>query len=79
NLELWSEDYHAELLKKSFEIFKKHPYVCGTFPFCFSDYRDPSKYVNRYWNGMNYKGIVTYNRKKKLAFFTLKEIYKDIR
>ena len=78
SLELWSENYHAELLKKSFEIFKKHPYICGTFPFVFSDYKDPSKHVNKYWNEMNYKGVISYNRRKKLSFFTLQKIYKEI-
>ena len=75
NMEPWSENYHAEFLKGSFEVFKKHPNICGTFPFGFSDYRDPSKHVNRYWNEMNYKGTVSYHRKKKLPFFALKEIY----
>ncbi|MCK4307809.1 hypothetical protein KAW50_06265, partial [candidate division WOR-3 bacterium] len=75
SLELWSENYHAEFLKRSFEVFEKHPCICGTFPFCFSDYRDPSKHVNKYWDEMNYKGVVSYQRKKKLPFLALKKIY----
>jgi len=75
---LWSEDYSARFLKKSFEVFKKYP-VCGTFPFCFSDYKDPSKYINKYWDGMNYKGLVTYDRRLKKPFFTLRAIYKSKR
>jgi len=75
--QLWSEDYSAKFLKESFAVLKKYP-VWGTFPFCFSDYKDPSKYINRYWDGMNYKGLVTYTRKLKKPFFTLRSIYKNI-
>jgi len=73
--ELWSEDYYSKFLEKSFEVFRKYR-VCGTFPFCFNDYRDPSKYVNKYWDGMNYKGLVSYSRKPKKPFYTLKNIYR---
>lgn len=73
--EFWSEDYHAELLQETFSIIEKHPEICGIFPFCFTDYRDPSKYTNRYWDEMNYKGLITYERRPKKAFYTLKEIY----
>jgi beta-glucuronidase len=72
---LWSEDYHADLIEETFKIIRNHPEICGAFPFCFSDYRDPSKYTNKYWDEMNYKGIVTYNRLPKKAFYRLKGIY----
>ncbi|MCM8830456.1 MAG: beta galactosidase jelly roll domain-containing protein [Candidatus Omnitrophica bacterium] len=75
--ELWSEDYYSGFLEESFDIFREYP-VCGTFPFCFNDYKDPSKYINRYWNGMNYKGLVSYNRVPKKPYYTLKDIYKKI-
>jgi len=76
--EFWSEDYYSEFIEKSFEVFKRYP-LCGTFLFCFSDYKDPSKYINRYWDGMNYKGVVSYNRIPKKSFYTLKKIYKGIK
>lgn len=76
--ELWSEDYQADLIRETFSIILENKQVCGAFPFCFSDYRDPSKYINEYWNGMNYKGILTYQRHKKKAFYTLKEIYSNV-
>ena len=75
--DLWSEDYHANLLHETYSIITKHEEIRGIFPFCFSDYRDPSKYVNKYWNEMNYKGVVTYERRPKKAFYVLKGIYKD--
>lgn len=75
--DLWSEEYHADLLKETFRILEKHPEICGAFPFCFTDYRDPSKHVTAGWNYMNYKGVVSYHRRPKKAFYALREIYQN--
>ena len=74
--DLWSENYHAELLKEILKLSEDYPQIAGTFPFCFSDYRDPSKISNGYWNEINLKGVVSYEREKKLAFETLMSQYK---
>ena len=66
--DLWSENYHADLLREILMLAKEYPQIVGTFPFCFSDYRDPSKIHNGYWNEMNLKGLVDYRREKKLAY-----------
>lgn len=73
--DLWSEDYHAGLLEEIFKLSEEYPQIVGTFPFCFTDYRDPSKPVNGYWNELNLKGMVTYERRKKMPFETVKEYY----
>ena len=73
--DLWSEDYHADLLREIFALAKTYPQIVGTFPFCFSDYRDPSKVPNGYWNELNLKGMVSYERRKKKAFGALRGIY----
>ena len=73
--DLWSENYHAELLDEIFKLSDEYPQIAGTFPFCFTDYRDPSKTSNGYWNEINLKGAVSYNRKKKLAFDAIQKRY----
>jgi len=73
--DLWSEEYHADLLREILVLAAEYPQIVGTFPFCFSDYRDPSKVQNGYWNEMNLKGVVGYGRQKKLAFTALKACY----
>jgi beta-glucuronidase len=73
--DLWSEDYHAELLTAVFALAEEYPQIVGTFPFCFSDYRDPSKVQNGYWDELNLKGIVDYGRRKKLAFGAVSAAY----
>lgn len=76
DLALWSEDYQAYFLERTLTTLRDAPGVAGAFPFLYQDYPDPSKYTNRYWDGMNYKGIVSYDRTRKLAFATLQEIYR---
>ncbi|MCK4982726.1 MAG: hypothetical protein KAS17_07360, partial [Victivallaceae bacterium] len=73
--DMWSENYHAALLNEIFQLAQEYPQITGTFPFCFTDYRDPSKIHNGYWNEINLKGVVDYHRNKKMAFNTLKRIY----
>jgi beta-glucuronidase len=73
---LWSEEYHADLLTEIFALAKEYPQIAGTFPFCFTDYRDPSKPVNGCWNELNLKGIVDYNRRRKLAFGAVQQAYR---
>jgi len=73
--DLWSEEYQADLLQAIFRLVEDYPQIVGTFPFCFSDYRDPSKVPNGYWSELNLKGVVSYERRKKKAFGALHDIY----
>jgi beta-glucuronidase len=74
--DMWSENYHADLLREIFALAKEYPQIAGTFPFCFSDYRDPSKVPNGYWNELNLKGMVDYSRNRKLAFSAVRREYR---
>ncbi|OPZ27551.1 MAG: hypothetical protein BWZ02_01605 [Lentisphaerae bacterium ADurb.BinA184] len=58
----------ADLLRETLALAKDYPQTAGTFPFCFSDHRDPSKVHNGYWNELNLKGLVDYRHNRKLAF-----------
>ena len=77
--ELWSENYHHDLLAAIFELTEEYPQIVGTFPFCFSDYRDPSKVPNGYWNELNLKGMVDYHRNRKLAWQAVQSFYRQER
>ena len=78
DLALWSEDYQAHCLEVTYEVLRQASHVCGAFPFLYQDYPDPSKYVNAYWDGLNYKGVVTYDRARKAGWQALREIYARI-
>lgn len=71
----WSEEYHADVIESVLEASKSHPRVNGTFVFCFTDYYDPSKPMNGYWNECNLKGMLTYRRNRRLAFYALQKAY----
>jgi len=73
--ELWSEDYHAKVVASYVEAAKEHKTVAGTFVFAFTDYADPSKPMNGRWNGYNLKGMLTYDRHERLAYYALKQAY----
>ncbi len=74
--DMWSENYHADLLREILDLAKDYPQIVGTFPFCFTDYRDPSKVHNGYWNELNLKGLVDYRRNRKLAFSAVAGAYR---
>ncbi len=73
--ELWSENYHASVVREYIKESRNHEEVAGTFVFAFTDYGDPSKPVNGRWNGQNLKGMLQFNREYKLPFFAVKEEY----
>ena len=70
---------YADLLSEILALVAQYPQIVGTFPFCFSDYRDPSKVHNGYWNELNLKGIVDYNRNRKLPFMAIQKMYRGDR
>lgn len=73
--ELWSENYHAHVVSRVIEESRQHPEVVGTFVFAFTDYLDPSKAKNGRWNDYNLKGMLTYERDRKLPFYALQKAY----
>ena len=75
--DLWSENYHADLLKEIIKLKEEYPQILGTFVFCFCDYRDPSKQMTGYWDELNLKGVVDFHRNKKLAFYALRDLYRE--
>lgn len=73
--DLWSEDYHAEVVREMIKASFRHDCINGTFVFAFTDYLDPSKPRNGFWNEFNLKGMLAYNRERKLPFYALQEVY----
>ncbi len=76
SMDYWSEEYHAEVVKKTVLAVREHENrFAGTFVFAFTDYHDPSKPQNGFWNEYNLKGMLSYHRDRKLPFYALKEVY----
>lgn len=73
--DMWSEEYHAEVIRETIRASKQYDRILGTFVFCFTDNQDPSKPRNGYWNFQNLKGMLSYNRDRKLPYYAMKEEY----
>ena len=73
--DLWSEEYHAKVVKSMVEASRCHSRINGTFVFSFTDYTDPCKPFNGYWRGQNLKGMLSYQRDRKEPFYALREAY----
>ncbi|GHU98374.1 beta-glucuronidase [Spirochaetia bacterium] len=73
--DLFTEDHQKLLYEKQAAIFKTCPYIAGTTPWIFYDFRCPRR-LNRYQEGFNRKGLIDADRKtRKPAFFVMQEFY----
>ena len=73
----FTEEYQAYFHQKQFEIILSKPYVVGTMPWIFADFRDDKRPHNPIVN-FNLKGLVNYQRQKKKAFEVVSRIYQQI-
>jgi beta-glucuronidase len=71
--EMWSEDYQAELIAMYLRVAAKYPYVIGTHPWAFADFKT-SESIMRV-EGMNFKGVFTRDRRPKRAAHLLREAW----
>ena len=72
---LWSENYHAQVVEAYIAAARSSGIVKGYFVFAFTDYQDPSKPLNGMWNGLNLKGMLSYDRSVKLPYYALQKAY----
>ncbi|GHT64351.1 beta-glucuronidase [Spirochaetia bacterium] len=76
--DLWTEDKQKRLFEQQIETIRKCPYIAGTTPWIFYDFRSPRR-LNRYQEEFNRKGFIDADRKtKKLAFYVMQEYYGNI-
>lgn len=68
----WSEEYQADLLDKSLEIFLNHPRISGTTIWQFCDVRVTFGWFGSRPRSMNNKGTVDEYRRPKAAYESVK-------
>ncbi|HEY5807956.1 MAG TPA: beta-glucuronidase [Povalibacter sp.] len=73
--EMWSEEYQADMIEMYIRTLARHPYVIGTHPWAFADFRT-SQSIMRV-GALNLKGVFTRERKPKLAAHRLKALWAD--
>lgn len=72
----YGEDYQVEVLSTFWEIARRTPWVRGVSPWVFSDFYNvwfPANPVPNY----NLKGVLSADRKPKLAYHALRELYTE--
>ncbi|TRW17319.1 beta-glucuronidase [Glacieibacterium frigidum] len=72
--EMWSEEYQSEMIEMYIEVAKTFPFIVGTHPWAFADFRT-SQSVTRV-GALNHKGVFTRDRRPKLAAHTLRRLWK---
>lgn len=76
--ERWTEEYQEYLYQQNLLMIEKIPNIRGISPWILTDFRSPRRVLPGIQDGFNRKGLISDQGKKKKAFFTLKDFYKEI-
>ena len=75
--QMWSEDYQSDLIAMYLDVLGSLPYVVGTHPWCFADFRT-SQSIMRV-GSLNLKGVFTRDRQPKRAAHMLREQWAGVK
>lgn len=70
---MWSEEYQAELIGLYLRVLARQPWVIGTHPWAFADFRTSQSTMRV--DATNYKGAFTRDRRPKLVAHTLRALW----
>jgi len=73
----FSEEFQLKIYQVQLPIIKSKPFVVGIVPWVFADFRD-DKRIHNPIPQMNLKGLLTYDRQKKQAFYLVSEFFAQI-
>jgi beta-glucuronidase len=71
----FSEEYQADLYRRTIAMLEKIPQWRGTTPWILCDFRSPRRPLPAVQDGWNRKGLIGENGTKKMAFGVLREFY----
>ncbi|PLV59810.1 glycoside hydrolase family 2 TIM barrel-domain containing protein [Thermotoga sp. KOL6] len=72
--QMFSEEYQAELIKKTVELLMRKDYIIGAHPWAFADFKTPQN-VRR--PILNHKGVFTRDRQPKLSAHVLRKLWSN--
>jgi beta-glucuronidase len=75
----FSEEYQAELFRKTLVMLRGIPELRGMTPWCLFDFRSPKRTLPGVEDGWNRKGLIGENGVRKEAFSVLAGFYADLR
>lgn len=72
----FSEEYQADVYKRTLPMLEKIPGFSGCTPWILCDFRSPRRLLD-IQDGWNLKGVIGHNGEKKMAFDVLKKFYDE--
>ena len=73
----FSEEYQADVYKRTLPMLEKIPSFSGCTPWILCDFRSPRRPLPGIQDGWNIKGLIGHDGKKKMAFTVLKNFYNE--
>ncbi len=73
----FSEEYQADVYRRTLPMLEKIPGFSGCTPWILCDFRSPKRPLPGIQDGWNVKGLIGHNGEKKLAFDVLKHFYDE--
>jgi beta-glucuronidase len=73
----FSEEYQADVYKRTLPMLEKIPGFSGCTPWVLCDFRSPRRPLSKIQDGWNIKGLIGHDGKKKMAFAVLKNFYDE--
>jgi len=71
----FSEEFQADLYRKTLPMLERIPQLRGMSPWILCDFRSPRRPLAGIQDGWNRKGLIGANGKRKEAFFVLRQFY----
>ena len=76
--ERWSEEYQQSLFHHQLAMAQKIPNFAGLTPWVLMDFRSPLRMLPGVQDYHNRKGVISTRGQRKLAFYTLREFYREM-
>lgn len=73
----FSEEYQADVYKRTLPMLEKIPGFSGCTPWILCDFRSPRRLLAGVQDGWNIKGVIGHHGEKKMAFDVLKNFYAE--
>jgi beta-glucuronidase len=77
SLTRFSEEYQADLYRKTLPMLERIPQLRGMSPWILCDFRSPRRPLANIQDGWNRKGLIGSNGKRKEAFAVLQQFYAE--
>jgi beta-glucuronidase len=75
--ERWTEEYQDHVYKTNLEMIDHIEFLRGLTPWILMDFRSARRHLKKIQMDFNRKGLISEQGKKKKAFFTLRDYYRE--